>query len=100
MAFRTGMRSVFTGVGGPCLIEEGRLTLPGMLSRRGYATACVGKWHVGMTFFDADGQPINKGGLAAVRRIDYSRPSHLAVDLHRIGSTARIILASKAGRAS
>ena len=24
MAFRTGMRSVFTGVGGPCLIEEGR----------------------------------------------------------------------------
>ena len=25
MAFRNGMRGVFTGAGGPCLIEEGRL---------------------------------------------------------------------------
>ncbi|MCA9268832.1 MAG: sulfatase-like hydrolase/transferase, partial [Planctomycetales bacterium] len=38
MAFRTGYRGVFTGVGGPCLIEEGRLTLPGMLKRQGYRT--------------------------------------------------------------
>ena len=73
MAFRTGMRGVFTGVGGPCMIEEGRLTLPQMLREKGYATACFGKWHVGMTFFDKDGKPINKNGLDAVRRIDYSR---------------------------
>lgn len=74
MAFRTGYRGVFTGVGGPCLIEESRLTLPGMLQHQGYATACVGKWHIGMTFFDSQGQPINKNGLDAVRRVDYSRP--------------------------
>ncbi len=75
MAFRTGFRGVFTGVGGPCLIEKGRLTLPQMLRDQGYATACFGKWHVGMTFFDKDGRPINENGLAAVRRVDYSRPS-------------------------
>jgi len=73
MAFRTGMRGVFTGVGGPCMIEEERLTLPQMLREKGYSTAMFGKWHVGMTFFDKDGKAINKSGLDAVKRIDYSR---------------------------
>jgi len=63
MCFRTGMRGVFTGAGGPCLIEEGRLTLPQMLRNKGYATACVGKWHVGLTFFDKQGRPIHQNGL-------------------------------------
>ena len=45
MAFRTKMRGVFTGVGGPGLIEENRLTLPQMLSNKGYRTALFGKWH-------------------------------------------------------
>ena len=43
MAFRTGMRGVFTGVGGPCMIEEERLTLGGMLQRKGYSTGMFGK---------------------------------------------------------
>lgn len=73
MAFRTGMRGVFTGVGGPCLIEKGRLTLPQMLRERGYTTACFGKWHVGLTFLDAQGKPINKNGLEAVKQVDFSR---------------------------
>ena len=73
MAFRIGYRGVFTGVGGPCLIEEGRLTLPQMLKNHGYATACFGKWHIGMTFFDKEGNAINKNGLDAVRRADFSR---------------------------
>jgi arylsulfatase A len=73
MAFRTGMRGVFTGVGGPCMIEKRRLTLPQMLREKGYATAAFGKWHIGMTFFDKAGKPINRGGLDAVKRVDFSR---------------------------
>lgn len=73
MAFRTGMRGVFTGAGGPCMIEKDRMTIGGMLQNKGYTTSLYGKWHVGMTFFDKDGKPINKNGLEAVRRIDYSR---------------------------
>ena len=74
MAFRNGMGGVFTGAGGPCLIEAGRLTLAQMLRDQGYATACFGKWHIGMTFLDHQGRPINQNGLEAVKRIDYSRP--------------------------
>ena len=73
MAFRTGMSGVFTGAGGPCMIEGGRMTIGGMLQERGYKTALFGKWHVGMTFYDKGGKPINKNGLEAVKKIDYSR---------------------------
>ena len=73
MAFRTGNRSVFTGAGGPGMIEEGRLTLPEMLRGQGYSTALIGKWHVGLTFSDKEGKPINNGSLESLQRIDYSR---------------------------
>jgi arylsulfatase A len=73
MAFRTGYRGVFSGVGGPCLIEKERLTLPGMLRNQGYSTAMSGKWHIGMTFHDAQGTPINKGDLESVKRVDFTQ---------------------------
>ena len=73
MQFRTGMRGVFSGVGGPCLIEKGRLTLPQMLKNKGYATACFGKWHVGLTFLDKDGKRVTAGGVKGVRQVDFTR---------------------------
>lgn len=74
MAFRVpnGGR-VFDGVGGPSLMAPGRLTLPGMLRAHGYATACVGKWHVGLTFRDGDGREVRGNGVEAVRRVDFGR---------------------------
>ncbi|MCP4453311.1 MAG: sulfatase-like hydrolase/transferase, partial [Planctomycetes bacterium] len=75
MAFRTGKGGVFTGVGGPCMIKPERLTLASMLKEQGYVTAMFGKWHIGMTFYDKDGEPINQDGLKGVKRIDYSRPA-------------------------
>ncbi len=65
--------TVFTGVGGPSLIAPGRLTLPSMLRDNGYATACVGKWHIGMTFVDKEGQPVKGDGIEAVKQVDFSR---------------------------
>ncbi len=74
MAFRVPRGgSVFEGIGGPSLIGPGRLTLPAMLRAHGYTTACVGKWHVGLTFFDQAGQPVRGGGTEAVGRVDFSR---------------------------
>lgn len=74
LCFRIGRSPVFTGVGGPCLIKDERLTLPELLRDAGYRTAMFGKWHIGLTAFDKQGRPIHKGGLKNVRRIDYSRP--------------------------
>ena len=75
MCFRTGLRGVFTGVDGP-LIEKGRLTLAQLLRDHGYTTACVGKWHVGMTFLKPDGQPVEArgGGIKKVRQVDFTKP--------------------------
>ncbi len=71
MCFRTGYRGVFTGVGGPSLIEAGRLTLPQMLKNQGYATACVGKWHIGLTFFTKAGLPAYQAKVDAKRPQDW-----------------------------
>jgi arylsulfatase A-like enzyme len=74
MAFRVpNGGTVFQGAGGPSLIAPGRLTLPAMLRKRGYATAAVGKWHVGLTFRDEAGQPIHSGKPEEAKRIDFSR---------------------------
>lgn len=41
----------------PPLIEAERLTLPALLKSRGYATACIGKWHLGWDWPKTGGQP-------------------------------------------
>lgn len=74
MAFRIPRGgTVFTGVGGPSLIAPERLTLPEILRDQGYATAAVGKWHIGWTFFDDEGEPITEKGVEAVEKVDFSR---------------------------
>jgi len=39
----------------PPLIAEGRATVPSVLRDQGYATACIGKWHIGMILPTTDG---------------------------------------------
>lgn len=74
MAFRVARGgTVFQGAGGPSLIQTGRLTLPAMLKAKGYATAAIGKWHIGLTLRDASGEAIHGDRLEDVRRIDFSR---------------------------
>lgn len=74
MAFRIPKGgTVFTGAGGPSLIAKDRLTLAEMMRDQGYRTACVGKWHIGLTFRDEQGNAIHKGGLEPVKRIDYTK---------------------------
>ncbi len=74
-AWRTRLQSgVLLGFDPP-LIDKGRLTVPGLLQKHGYQTACVGKWHLGLTFATAGDktndltQPIRDG--PTTRGFDY-----------------------------
>jgi arylsulfatase A-like enzyme len=68
----------------PPLIEPDRLTVPKLLRRHGYQTACIGKWHLGWEWATYDGEPANKGAEIGVldraqrhameANIDYSQP--------------------------
>ncbi len=49
-AWRTRLKSGVFGAETPCLISDDRTTLASMLRGRGYDTAMIGKWHLGMEF--------------------------------------------------
>ena len=73
MAFRNGMRGVFTGAGGPCLVKRTNDDQQHAQATGFYTTALYSKWHVGLTFFDKGDKPILRSRLEPVK-IDYSRP--------------------------
>ena len=57
-AWRTVMKSLVLWAFDRPLIEPDRLTVPGMLHRLGYHSACIGKWHLGWSWPTTDGQPL------------------------------------------
>jgi arylsulfatase A len=63
------------------LIEEKRTTLASLLKRNGYATICIGKWHLGMDWAlneNAPDNPVetvfNSWAPNTYEYIDYSKP--------------------------
>jgi len=57
-AWRTVMTSRVLWAFDRPLIERDRFTVPAMLRRHDYHTACIGKWHLGWVWRTADGQPL------------------------------------------
>lgn len=57
-------KGVVGGYAAP-LIPADRTTMAGMLQKRGYKTACIGKWHLGWNWNNVEKSPKN---------IDYSQP--------------------------
>jgi arylsulfatase A-like enzyme len=55
----------------PHLIDTNRETVASYLKERGYATACVGKWHLGMDWTSTDGKAVAK---TAPRNVDFTVP--------------------------
>lgn len=75
--WRSRLQSGVLGGMSPPLIERGRLTVPAFLKQHGYATACVGKWHLG---FDWPLKPGEKSFDDTIEkgedgwRVDFERP--------------------------
>lgn len=53
--WRSTLQRGIVNVYGDPLIDEDRLTVPGLLKQHGYHSACIGKWHLGQGWdFEAD----------------------------------------------
>jgi len=70
---------VLAGLDRP-LIEQDRLTIAAFLKQQGYATACIGKWHLGLGWMKRDGTPLFTENDPIVNweadgfDVDYRRP--------------------------
>jgi arylsulfatase A len=76
-AWRTKLQRHVLGGLSPRLIEPGRATVASMLKERGYHTACVGKWHLGLDWVVKPGKaisPLSIETAAQVHNVDYSQP--------------------------
>ena len=77
-AWRTWLKRFVLGGFGSPLIEKERITAASILKKKGYYTAAVGKWHVGLNWFKKDGMPLgvsnydgwNTNGF----EVDYNHP--------------------------
>jgi arylsulfatase A len=58
----------------PPLIESERMTVASLLKKQGYATACFGKWHLGLDYTLIDGRLISEKGTDEQIEVDYSKP--------------------------
>ncbi len=57
--WRTDLKGGVNGGYSLSLLEEDRFTFAKMFQSLGYTTAMVGKWHIGMQFYDPNGDPIS-----------------------------------------
>ncbi|MDF7822740.1 arylsulfatase [Pontiellaceae bacterium B12227] len=57
-AWRTRLQSGVVHHNGQAMIAADRLTVPGLLKKSGYHSACIGKWHLTYSFVDEVGNKI------------------------------------------
>lgn len=73
-AWRTRLQRNVLGPWDKPLIAADRLTVGKLLQQQGYATACIGKWHLGQNYVTSDGKPALGGTRNALGNVDFSHP--------------------------
>lgn len=72
-AWRTRLQRGVLGPWDKPLIAPDRLTVPALLRSHGYATACIGKWHLGWTWPTTDGAAPSSAANP-LSNVDFKRP--------------------------
>jgi arylsulfatase A len=76
-AWRSRLKSGVLGGLSPRLIEPSRQTVASFLKSQGYATACIGKWHMGMDWAVKEGKDVTALNIEKpdqVWNVDYTQP--------------------------
>jgi arylsulfatase A-like enzyme len=71
-AFRSRLKAGVLRPWAAPLIERSRLTVPALLQQNGYATACIGKWHLGWDWPTTNGLPPESTN--GIGNVDFSKP--------------------------
>jgi arylsulfatase A-like enzyme len=72
-SWRTRLQRGVLGPWDKPLIAPERLTVAKLLQQHGYATACIGKWHLGLNYPTTDGQPASSRDNP-MSNVDFSKP--------------------------
>lgn len=67
--WRSKLKSGVLGGLSPRLIEPNRPTVASLLQTRGYHTACIGKWHLGMDWKRKPGKQVNVLGIESREQV-------------------------------
>ncbi len=73
-AWRSRLQRGVVGLWGAPIIDADRLTVGEFLRRNGYATACIGKWHLGFAWPTTDGRPPRSGPRLPLSNVDFTKP--------------------------
>ncbi len=72
-SWRTRLQRGVLGPWDKPLIAAERLTVAKLLQQQGYTTACIGKWHLGLTYPTTDGQPPSSRDNP-MSNVDFAKP--------------------------
>lgn len=72
-AWRSRLQRGVLGPWSPPLIAPEQLTVPALLKNQGYATGCIGKWHLGWEWPTKDGKP-PANGADNLSNVDFTKP--------------------------
>ncbi len=72
-SWRTRLQRGVLGPWDKPLIAAERLTVGKLLQQQGYTTACIGKWHLGLTYPTTDGQPASSRNNP-MSNVDFTKP--------------------------